>query len=45
MQYILKAMQSEYGDRWDKMSDKEQIGAIASFLHNYLLITKEIILL
>lgn len=40
MKSILKAMKSEYGNRWDIMSDKDQLMAIAAFLHYYSKITK-----
>jgi len=45
MKLIIKAMISEYGSNWDKMSDKDQLGAIAAFLNNYILITNEFILI
>lgn len=45
MDTILKAMKSEYGSQWPKMSDTEQLTAIASFLKNYSNITTKYILL
>lgn len=45
MSTILKAMMSEYGKRWDAMTDIQQLAAIAAFLNTYSLITKHYTLL
>lgn len=40
MKAIIKAMRSEYGNRWELMSDQDQLMAVAAFLHYYSKITK-----
>ena len=45
METILRAMKSEYGNQWDKLSDDQQLAAIASFLKSFSNITNKYILL
>lgn len=45
MKSIIKAMKSEYGNQWERMSDNDQLMAIAAFLHYYSKITKTYIIL
>lgn len=40
MKQIIKAMKSDYGERWELMSDRDQLQAIAGWLHYYSKITK-----
>lgn len=45
MKSIIKAMKSDYGSRWEEMSDFDQLIAIAGWLHYYSKITKQFTIL
>lgn len=46
MKWIISAMEGEYGKKkWNSMSEQEQVDAVAVFLHHYLQLRKNLIVL